>query len=158
MTLAAACCRDGVPCFSVGRLRLRRLRVPAHGEGQLEAGLKKARVEVRISSFGRERRHHRIPTRFFPSIPQPSIAFTDMTIPHTDRLVPPALSVLRIVSAYLLILHGSAKLFGFPNVAFFDNLQLVCPSCNEPARTGKHRTADGGGVRYCKKCDTEVGS
>ncbi|MCR6476183.1 DoxX family protein [Variovorax sp. ZS18.2.2] len=48
-----------------------------------------------------------------------------MTIPNTDRLVPPALSVLRIVSAYLLIQHGSAKLFGVPHVAFFDNLQIV---------------------------------
>ncbi|CAN7709079.1 DoxX family protein [Variovorax paradoxus] len=48
-----------------------------------------------------------------------------MTIANTDRLVPPALSVLRIVSAYLLIQHGSAKLFGVPHVAFFDNLQLV---------------------------------
>jgi putative oxidoreductase len=48
-----------------------------------------------------------------------------MSLPNTDRLVPPALSVLRIVSAYLLIQHGSAKLFGFPHVAFFDNLQLV---------------------------------
>ena len=48
-----------------------------------------------------------------------------MSIPNTDRLVPPALSVLRIVSAYLLIQHGSAKLFGFPHVAFFDNLQIV---------------------------------
>lgn len=47
-----------------------------------------------------------------------------MTLPSTDRLVPPALSVLRIVSAYLLIQHGSAKLFGVPHVAFFDNLQL----------------------------------
>ena len=48
-----------------------------------------------------------------------------MSLPNTDRLVPPALSVLRIVSAYLLIQHGSAKLFGFPHVAFFDNLQIV---------------------------------
>jgi putative oxidoreductase len=48
-----------------------------------------------------------------------------MSLPNTDRLVPPAPSVLRIVSAYLLIQHGSAKLFGFPHVAFFDNLQLV---------------------------------
>jgi putative oxidoreductase len=48
-----------------------------------------------------------------------------MTISNTDRLVPPTLSVLRIVSAYLLIQHGSAKLFGFPHVAFFDNLPLV---------------------------------
>lgn len=38
-----------------------------------------------------------------------------------------------------------------------ENLQLVCPSCNEPTRTGSHRTAEGG-VRFCKKCDTEVGS
>lgn len=48
-----------------------------------------------------------------------------MTVPNTDRLVPPVLSVLRIVSAYLLVQHGSAKLFGFPHVAFFDNLQIV---------------------------------
>lgn len=48
-----------------------------------------------------------------------------MTLPYTDRLAAPALSVLRIVSAYLLIQHGSAKLFGFPHVAFFDNLQLL---------------------------------
>jgi len=48
-----------------------------------------------------------------------------MSLPNTDRLVPPALSVLRIVSAYLLIQHGSAKLFGVPHVAFFDNLQIV---------------------------------
>ncbi len=46
-------------------------------------------------------------------------------IPDTSRFAPPALSVLRIVSAYLLIQHGTAKLFGVPHVAFFDNLQLV---------------------------------
>ncbi|SFU60758.1 putative oxidoreductase [Polaromonas sp. YR568] len=34
------------------------------------------------------------------------------------------LSVLRIVSAFLLLEHGSAKLFKFPHVAFFDNLQF----------------------------------
>jgi len=33
--------------------------------------------------------------------------------------------VLRIVSAFLLIQHGTAKLFGFPHVAYFDSLQLV---------------------------------
>ncbi|SFQ34996.1 DoxX family protein [Variovorax sp. 770b2] len=48
-----------------------------------------------------------------------------MSLSNTDRLVPSALSVLRIVSAYLLIQHGSAKLFGVPHVAFFDNLQIV---------------------------------
>jgi putative oxidoreductase len=41
-----------------------------------------------------------------------------------DHLAPRALSVLRIVSAYLLVQHGSAKLLGFPHVAYFDNLPL----------------------------------
>src|SRR5438034_11785996 len=35
------------------------------------------------------------------------------------------------------------------------NLQVVCPSCNEPTRTGSHRTAEGS-KRYCKKCETEM--
>jgi large subunit ribosomal protein L24 len=35
------------------------------------------------------------------------------------------------------------------------NLQVVCPSCNEPTRTGSHRT-DEGAKRYCKKCETEM--
>jgi large subunit ribosomal protein L24 len=35
------------------------------------------------------------------------------------------------------------------------NLQVVCPSCDKPTRTGSHRTAEGG-TRYCKKCDTEM--
>jgi putative oxidoreductase len=38
---------------------------------------------------------------------------------------PRVLSVLRIVSAYLFLLHGTAKLLGFPHVAMFDNLQLM---------------------------------
>lgn len=38
-----------------------------------------------------------------------------------------------------------------------DKLQLICPSCNAPARTGSHRTAEGG-KRFCRKCDAEVGS
>ncbi|HEX3071691.1 MAG TPA: 50S ribosomal protein L24 [Thermoanaerobaculia bacterium] len=35
------------------------------------------------------------------------------------------------------------------------NLQVVCPSCGKPARTGTHRTAEGA-ARYCRKCDTEM--
>jgi len=35
-------------------------------------------------------------------------------------------------------------------------LQVICPSCNEPARTGMHRTAEGS-TRFCKKCNTEMG-
>ncbi len=35
------------------------------------------------------------------------------------------------------------------------NLQVVCPSCNQPTRTGSHRTEEGA-KRFCKKCDTEL--
>ena len=38
---------------------------------------------------------------------------------------PRALAVLRIVTAYLLIPHGTAKLFGVPHQAMFDGLQLM---------------------------------
>lgn len=38
---------------------------------------------------------------------------------------PQALAALRIVTAYLLIPHGTAKLFGAPHVAMFDGLQLM---------------------------------
>ena len=42
-----------------------------------------------------------------------------------ELLIQRALSVLRIVSAYLLLQHGTAKLFGFPHVEYFDNLQIL---------------------------------
>jgi large subunit ribosomal protein L24 len=35
-------------------------------------------------------------------------------------------------------------------------LQVVCPSCNKPSRTGTHRTEDGG-ARFCKSCQAEIG-
>ena len=38
---------------------------------------------------------------------------------------PRMLSVLRIVSAYLLLLHGTAKLLGVPHAPMFANLQLA---------------------------------
>lgn len=38
---------------------------------------------------------------------------------------PRILGVLRIVAGYLLFWHGSAKLFGIPHVAMFDNLQIM---------------------------------
>jgi len=34
-------------------------------------------------------------------------------------------------------------------------LQIICPSCNQPARTGSHRTAEGA-IRFCRKCDAEL--
>ena len=37
---------------------------------------------------------------------------------------PRALAVLRIVTAYLFMAHGTAKLFGIPHIKMFDNLQL----------------------------------
>lgn len=48
-----------------------------------------------------------------------------MSLRNPELLAPRVLSVLRIVSAFLLIQHGSAKLLGFPHVAYFDNLQIV---------------------------------
>ncbi len=41
---------------------------------------------------------------------------------------PQLLSLLRIVAAYLFLLHGTAKLLGFPHVAMFDNLSLTSMS------------------------------
>jgi len=38
---------------------------------------------------------------------------------------PRALAALRIVTAYLFIPHGTAKLFGVPHLAMFDGLQLM---------------------------------
>jgi putative oxidoreductase len=41
-----------------------------------------------------------------------------------DIWTPRALAVLRIVTAFLFLQHGTAKLFGVPHVASFDNLQV----------------------------------
>ena len=38
---------------------------------------------------------------------------------------PRALALLRIVTAYLFMAHGTAKLFGIPHIRMFDGLQLV---------------------------------
>ncbi|AFK61624.1 DoxX family protein [Advenella kashmirensis WT001] len=43
----------------------------------------------------------------------------------TDHLVPYALALLRIVSGYTLLLHGTAKYFHVPHIAMFDNLQAL---------------------------------
>ena len=42
-----------------------------------------------------------------------------------DSWRPRALAVLRIVTGYLVIPHGTAKLFGAPHQAMFDGLQLM---------------------------------
>jgi putative oxidoreductase len=42
-----------------------------------------------------------------------------------DTWSPRMLSVLRIVVAFLFIMHGTAKLFGVPHQPQFDNLQLI---------------------------------
>jgi putative oxidoreductase len=38
---------------------------------------------------------------------------------------PRAQALLRIVTGYLFLMHGSAKLLGLPHVAMFDGLQLL---------------------------------
>jgi putative oxidoreductase len=38
---------------------------------------------------------------------------------------PRLLSVLRIVTGYMFMLHGMSKLFGMPHVAMFDGLQVM---------------------------------
>jgi putative oxidoreductase len=42
-----------------------------------------------------------------------------------SRATPFAHALLRIVSGYLFLWHGSAKLLHVPHVAMFDNLQLM---------------------------------
>ena len=39
--------------------------------------------------------------------------------------VPRAQGLLRIITAFLFLQHGTAKLFGVPHIAMFDNLQLM---------------------------------
>lgn len=41
-----------------------------------------------------------------------------------ELFVPHALAALRIVAGYLFLLHGTAKLFGFPHVAMFERLPV----------------------------------
>ena len=43
----------------------------------------------------------------------------------SETWTPRALAVLRIVTAYLFLLHGTAKLFGAPHVAYFDGLPVL---------------------------------
>jgi putative oxidoreductase len=43
---------------------------------------------------------------------------------NLQAYAPYALAALRIVTAYLFIQHGTAKLFGFPHQAMFDGLEL----------------------------------
>ena len=47
-----------------------------------------------------------------------------MTAP-SDTTIQRTLSILRIVSGFLLLQHGAAKLLGYPHVAMFDGLQVM---------------------------------
>jgi putative oxidoreductase len=42
-----------------------------------------------------------------------------------DAHAPKVLAVLRIVTAAVFLLHGTAKFFAFPHVAMFDQMQIV---------------------------------
>lgn len=46
-------------------------------------------------------------------------------LPFLSSWTPQFLASLRIVSAYLFLQHGTAKLLGVPHVAMFDNLDLL---------------------------------
>lgn len=48
-----------------------------------------------------------------------------MDVAFFETWRPRALAVLRIVTAYLFMAHGTAKLFGMPYQKMFDGLQLV---------------------------------
>lgn len=41
-----------------------------------------------------------------------------------ERCLPQVQGLLRIATALLFLQHGTAKLFGYPHVAMFDNLKL----------------------------------
>lgn len=43
----------------------------------------------------------------------------------SDTWTPRALAVLRIVTAFLFLQHGGAKILHFPHVAMFDNLPIM---------------------------------
>jgi len=45
-------------------------------------------------------------------------------VPSFETWTPRALALLRIVTGYLFITHGTAKLLGVPHVTAFDNLQV----------------------------------
>jgi len=40
---------------------------------------------------------------------------------------------------------------------YASKVMLVCPHCNERTRTGKRVLEDNSRVRYCKKCQKEIG-
>jgi putative oxidoreductase len=48
-----------------------------------------------------------------------------MDVAFFDTWRPRALAILRIVTAYLFMAHGTAKLFGMPYQKMFDGLQLM---------------------------------
>ena len=35
-------------------------------------------------------------------------------------------------------------------------LQVICPSCAQPARLGSHRNEEGQAVRFCRKCKADL--
>jgi putative oxidoreductase len=49
----------------------------------------------------------------------------NLNLPFLSPWAPQLLSLLRIVVAYLFLLHGTAKLLGVPHVAMYDNLQVL---------------------------------
>lgn len=50
--------------------------------------------------------------------------FNDGVLPYGSSWAWRLQGLLRIVTAYLLLQHGTSKLFGWPHVPMFDNLEL----------------------------------
>ncbi|MDO5073619.1 DoxX family protein [Neisseria animaloris] len=48
-----------------------------------------------------------------------------MSLSNQNRFQPILLAILRITSAYMFMLHGTAKLFAIPHLEMFDGLQLL---------------------------------
>jgi large subunit ribosomal protein L24 len=48
-----------------------------------------------------------------------------------------------------------AQIVEFDAPIDLSNVMLVCPSCNERTRVGFKLNADGGKLRWCKKCKAE---
>ncbi|OSI08693.1 LuxR family transcriptional regulator [Neisseria animaloris] len=48
-----------------------------------------------------------------------------LSLSNQNRFQPILLAILRITSAYMFMLHGTAKLFAIPHLEMFDGLQLL---------------------------------
>ena len=53
--------------------------------------------------------------------------------------------------------HSNRVASSSASPAAWANVVLLCASCNKPARVGFRERADGAKVRFCKRCDENMG-